>query len=477
MLHVELVNLSSKILDGKQLAALIDYPLKSNDPLLIDTSARCPCGSPHPQALLSFQSVAAFILNQVSLPQLNSDAVLQYLSLSVQLCHFACSIREKLRQSDLHILSIFYTRLSVLFLHKQLPLCTEELFQDCLIQNFVLFPKEMTAFAANSEVSLRVRLQVAARFLRNNPSTPCEEPVQLLAKKLLTESQCGLDTKLAFLVAAAENQHRNSLAAIIDAHSEENDDFLEKCITSDGPLSFNSCLLFLDKFLDYAGEMYTLNKNVESFTGIASWISQHSSIIFSPKSIELVKQTTLVPVSSCVCVEIRKLVSVLLKAVCICVRQMDRKEIGEDLINLCSACPEHPNASFPSFLCTVFARDDEGLCESLLCMLHLHVLLPADKNIPSPELCFQALLAMVADDHFVFVSWIVDNQTCFLAYLVQYVKYLNEKTVSQREKDVFGKIMQSLTALAADGKVPFDVEPLTRRLRQVLLQSEKEEQI
>lgn len=167
----------------------------------------------------------------------------------------------------------------------------------------------------------------------------------------------------------------------------------------------------------------------------------------------------------------------LLKCMCVFMRGTKFPELmpkfWQSFNYLRAGCLEHACVPFPRFLCLVFSRDDEALCSAMLCALHVHLLIPQQRNALlypeiSPEECFDAVLTLVYDDHYVLVSWITDNQNCFLVYFLQYLKHVSAGHLSERQKTVLEKIEVTVNRLFQDGKVSFNPTPLLRRLQNIL---------
>ena len=267
------------------------------------------------------------------------------------------------------------------------------------------------------------------------------------------------------------------------------------CAESDDVILMTDFLIFLNGFFNYAEDLPTLQLTVKSETAVynnlSAWVFSgnfHGQSInrATPYTVGFATLDISSP-STCSCRTVKKQILLVLKSCCVLLRHPKNLEENGPIrsrttemlkIFMLNNCPVHVETPFGRRMCSIFANDDGELCCALLCCLHLHFLLEREaadelsRLLPSPEAAFDGLLEVIAADHFVLISWLTDNQNCFLAYFLQYLKHLGASGSPENQRTVFRGIFSSLSKLHAANKVAFNPAPLLRRLQSVLMKEQ-----
>ena len=132
--------------------------------------------------------------------------------------------------------------------------------------------------------------------------------------------------------------------------------------------------------------------------------------------------------------------------------------------------------SFMEIFMSVFMEQDDVLIEALLCLLDIYVGMNALNNSGSEEECdfqpillFECFMDKCGWDASVLVDYLLSNETCFLLYLLRFLKFLAKQ--SSFKSNQLGKLLQemqcSLQKLSKGGLFPYDVKPILSLLSKI----------
>ncbi|GAU96468.1 hypothetical protein RvY_07907 [Ramazzottius varieornatus] len=262
---------------------------------------------------------------------------------------------------------------------------------------------------------------------------------------------------------------------------------------------YKEALCLSDRFLDYVADMGSLSSsaNHELYGGLVLWTVDNADFLVERSRAgatftfaDKVQRLKEGDGKECCCQPSATLTSVLLKALCIQARSLGRKdpEVTAKFLtkmnlvfeSLPANCDVHRVSDFGGFLFCLFGGDDEDMCGAMLYCLHLHLLLeevlshhPKRSLLPEPSSMFDLLIEKVCADHWILVSWISDDQNCFLVYFMQYLKYVDSRrlVVPQKQVVLFRKLEVSLRDSQKSGTLAFNSAPLLRRLLNVIEQN------
>ncbi|XP_018336124.1 protein lines [Agrilus planipennis] len=98
-----------------------------------------------------------------------------------------------------------------------------------------------------------------------------------------------------------------------------------------------------------------------------------------------------------------------------------------------SSLDYHPETPFSKLLVNVFSDQDDYMIESMVCLLDITVgisyrnaVFPDLANMLNPVNSFLEFLKVVSHDSDVLLDYLVSNETCFLLYLLRFLKYIRK---------------------------------------------------
>jgi len=149
-----------------------------------------------------------------------------------------------------------------------------------------------------------------------------------------------------------------------------------------------------------------------------------------------------------------------------------------------AALPILPDQSLQDSALHLLSEQDDVLVEGMLCLLDTHVALympgkqqqiPGLLNI-NPTKCFMSFLGIVNHDASVLLDFLVSNETCFLLYILRYLKYVvKDFDGFVRSCDggyaevikVLVDLKASVTKLVKKSLFPYNIQPVCRLLEKV----------
>lgn len=149
-----------------------------------------------------------------------------------------------------------------------------------------------------------------------------------------------------------------------------------------------------------------------------------------------------------------------------------------------AALPILPDQSLQDSALHLLSEQDDVLVEGMLCLLDTHVALyipgkpqqiPGLLNI-NPTKCFMSFLGIVNHDASVLLDFLVSNETCFLLYILRYLKYVVKDFGGfvQSCDSGYNEVIQVLVDLRASvsklvkkSLFPYNIQPVCRLLEKV----------
>jgi len=146
--------------------------------------------------------------------------------------------------------------------------------------------------------------------------------------------------------------------------------------------------------------------------------------------------------------------------------------------------PVLPHQSLQESLLHLLQEQDDVLIEGLLCLLDTHMALyiPGKKD-PEPGLLdtnptrgFLTLLNLISRDSSVLLDFLVSNETCFLLYLLRYLKFVVKDwggfvhSCDNQYSDaiqILIDLKQSIARLLSKSLFPYNIQPVFRLLEKV----------
>lgn len=148
-----------------------------------------------------------------------------------------------------------------------------------------------------------------------------------------------------------------------------------------------------------------------------------------------------------------------------------------------SLLPFHPETPLAQWVVQLFSDQDDALVEGMVCCLDVEVGLsvaPATsvasttlRAILSPTQTFAQFLHTVSHDHEVLLDLLVSNETCFLLYLLRFLKYARRQwgefvAGCDRELEnimtVLIRLRISINRLVSKALFPYNIKPVLRLL-------------
>lgn len=151
-------------------------------------------------------------------------------------------------------------------------------------------------------------------------------------------------------------------------------------------------------------------------------------------------------------------------------------------LDLCvkALLPFHPETPLAQWVVQLFADQDDALVESMVCCVDVTVgLCYRDSTLPdlrrslSPTVTFVQFLRAVSHDPDVLLDLLVSNETCFLLYLLRFLKYVRRNwpefvAVCARELDdtmsVLIRLRLAIDRLVSKALFPYNINPVLRLL-------------
>lgn len=148
----------------------------------------------------------------------------------------------------------------------------------------------------------------------------------------------------------------------------------------------------------------------------------------------------------------------------------------------------HPETPFSNILVHLFSDQDDYLIESMVCTLDIIVGIP-DRcavypelfNMLNPSSTFVEFLKVVGNGSEVLLDYLVSNETCFLLYLLRFLKYVKknwsifmrccrESSLSNNNEfnsamSVFINLYDEIARLVLRQLFPYNIDPILRLLR------------
>ncbi|KAF5304624.1 hypothetical protein FQR65_LT07906 [Abscondita terminalis] len=149
-----------------------------------------------------------------------------------------------------------------------------------------------------------------------------------------------------------------------------------------------------------------------------------------------------------------------------------------------SSLEYHPETQFSTLLINLFSDQDDYMIESMVCTLDITVgisyrnaVFPDLVNMLNPVYAFIEFLKVVSHDSDVLLDYLVSNETCFLLYLLRFLKYIRRnwpKFVSSCESagntelsntmTVLIRLNMQINRLVSKDLFPYNISPVLRLL-------------
>ncbi|KAF5296398.1 hypothetical protein FQA39_LY12517 [Lamprigera yunnana] len=144
----------------------------------------------------------------------------------------------------------------------------------------------------------------------------------------------------------------------------------------------------------------------------------------------------------------------------------------------------HPETQFAKLLINLFSDQDDYMIESMVCTLDITVgisyrnaVFPDLVNMLNPVFSFIEFLKVVSHDSDVLLDYLVSNETCFLLYLLRFLKYIRRnwaKFVNSCESIGGTELSNTMTVLirlnfqinrlVSKDLFPYNISPVLRLL-------------
>ncbi|XP_019870787.2 protein lines [Aethina tumida] len=142
----------------------------------------------------------------------------------------------------------------------------------------------------------------------------------------------------------------------------------------------------------------------------------------------------------------------------------------------------HPEASFPKILVHLFSDQDDYMIESMVCTLDITVgisyrnaVFPDLINMLNPIHSFIEFLKIVSHDYDVLLDYLISNETCFLLYLLRFLKYTRrnwsrflsscgEGNELDNVMTVLIRLKMQISRLVSQDLFPYNINPVLRLL-------------
>ncbi|KAJ6649319.1 Protein lines [Pseudolycoriella hygida] len=211
---------------------------------------------------------------------------------------------------------------------------------------------------------------------------------------------------------------------------------------------------------------------------------------------------------------LQKLVLLVLKSVAVTVREIrsdssdgsmdtaDAQSLADDLVKIEKSMREvvkkvemflknkmefHPATHFSKILIDLFGDQDDYLIESMVCTLDVVIQFSYGNNtfpelisMMNPVYVFLEFLAMIRYGSTLLLDLLVSNETCFLLYLLRFLKYIranwtmfitschmfkNNATELDRTMLVLKNLRTEIAGMVATAQYPYDITPILNLLR------------
>lgn len=145
----------------------------------------------------------------------------------------------------------------------------------------------------------------------------------------------------------------------------------------------------------------------------------------------------------------------------------------------------HPESSFSKILIHLFNDQDDYLIEAMVCTLDITVgilyrnaVFPDLATMLNPVSFFIEFLNIVSHDPDILLDYLVNNETCFLLYLLRFLKYVrrnwskfimtcheyNSQSGLDETMSVLIRLRLQITRLVARSLFPYNISPVLRLL-------------
>ncbi|XP_044728797.1 protein lines isoform X2 [Chrysoperla carnea] len=139
----------------------------------------------------------------------------------------------------------------------------------------------------------------------------------------------------------------------------------------------------------------------------------------------------------------------------------------------------HPESLFTTMLIHLFSDQDDYMIESMVCTLDITVgifyrnsVFPDLIVMLNPFNTFVEFLRIVSQDSDVLLDYLVSNETCFLLYLLRFLKYVRRNwskfvyscTESQFTMSVLIRLRLQINRLVSKQLFPYNISPVLRLL-------------
>ncbi|KAK5640192.1 hypothetical protein RI129_011003 [Pyrocoelia pectoralis] len=144
----------------------------------------------------------------------------------------------------------------------------------------------------------------------------------------------------------------------------------------------------------------------------------------------------------------------------------------------------HPETQFSKLLIHLFSDQDDYMIESMVCTLDITVgisyrnaVFPDLVNMLNPVYAFVEFLKVVSHDSDVLLDYLVSNETCFLLYLLRFLKYIRRnwskfvnscETAGNNElgntMTVLIRLNMQINRLVSKDLFPYNISPVLRLL-------------
>uniref|UniRef100_A0A1B0B1X8 Protein lines n=1 Tax=Glossina palpalis gambiensis TaxID=67801 RepID=A0A1B0B1X8_9MUSC len=137
----------------------------------------------------------------------------------------------------------------------------------------------------------------------------------------------------------------------------------------------------------------------------------------------------------------------------------------------------HPECHFSKILIHLFDDQDDHLIEAMVCTLDVTITFPALDSMLNPVYTFLEFLKMVSNSSDLLLDLLVSNETCFLLYLLRFLKYIRANwPMFVRSCDALGsnmldeamdaliRLRLQISRLVSRQLYPYDISPVLRLL-------------
>lgn len=148
----------------------------------------------------------------------------------------------------------------------------------------------------------------------------------------------------------------------------------------------------------------------------------------------------------------------------------------------------HPETPFSKILIHLFGDQDDYMIESMVCILDITVgisyrnaVFPDLISMLNPVFSFIEFLRIVSHDSDILLDYLINNETCFLLYLLRFLKYIRrnwskfvnsccDSSTTSRDNEldntmtVLIRLKMQINRLVASNLFPYNINPVLRLL-------------